>query len=180
VTIGKLVDQACQGRVIADGPSTGHALAMLTAPRTFAGIITAGPVARETVALRDRLEDPSFTTYVGVTLPEPMAIAELLELERDLPGAIGRGLDLIIVNAVHPDRFTDQEAERLAEVSAHWAGLERVLVEHRRARREAAQVQELRRHASAPVIALGFVYPLADCVERLAAELRSAVAASRP
>ena len=42
------------------------------------------------------------------------------------------------------------------------------------------QVNELRRLARAPVITLGFVYPPADAVERLAAELRSAVAASRP
>jgi anion-transporting ArsA/GET3 family ATPase len=180
VTIGKVVDQARRGRVIVDGPSTGHALAMLAAPRTFSRVTSAGPLGRETNALRERLKDPAFTTYVGVTLPEPMAVAELLELERDLPGTVGRGLDLIVVNAVHPDRFSDQEARCLSEVSARWPALEDVLVEHRRARREAAQVNELRRRSPAPVIALGFVYPPADCVELLAAELRSAVAASRP
>ena len=175
VTIGKAVDLARERRydcVVVDGPSTGHALGMLAAPRTFAELAPIGPVAKEAAAVRDRLADPAFTAYVGVALPEPMSVAELLELQRALPAAAGHGLDLIVVNAVHPDRFSDDEAEQLA--SAPHGRLGPVLAEHRRARRQAEQVQRLRRRAAAPVLTLPFVFPPAAGAaryERLAHEL---------
>ena len=146
--------------MVVDAPATGHALAMLAAPRTFAGLAPAGPVARETAELERLLADPAFTAYVGVTTPEELAIAELLELEHALPAVIGRGLDLVVVNAVHPDRFSDEDAERIQETADQGPGrslLEAVLVEHRRARREAERVSELRHAVSAPVITIGLV-----------------------
>jgi anion-transporting ArsA/GET3 family ATPase len=176
VTVGKVADEASHRRVIADGPSTGHALAMLAAPRTYAAIAAAGRIARDAHRLQRRLEDRAFTVCVGVALPEPMAVAELLQLEAALPGVIGHGLDLIVVNAVHPDRFSDEEAERLEAASGRCPALEAVLVEHRRARREAAQVAGLVETAMAPVVALPFVFPPEDRVARLARELTTASA----
>jgi anion-transporting ArsA/GET3 family ATPase len=181
VTIGKLADEARGGaHVIVDGPSTGHARAMLEAPHTYAELAPAGPVAREARSLHERLQDPAFAAYVGVALPEPMAIAELLELQAGLPATLGRGLDLIVVNAVHPDRFSDADAERLAAIAARGPGrapLEAVLVEHRRARREREQIRELTGQATAPVVCLPFVYPPASDTsreQRLARELAAA------
>jgi anion-transporting ArsA/GET3 family ATPase len=164
VTIGKAVDLARSGEydcVIVDGPATGHALAMLAAPRTFAELAPVGPVAREAAELTRRLADRSFTAYVGVAAPEPMAVEELLELERRLPLTVGHGLDLIVVNAVHPDRFSDDDARRLQTAADRGPGravLEAVLVEHRRARREADQVRRLRALAGAQVAAVPFVF----------------------
>jgi hypothetical protein len=102
-----------------------------------------------------------------------MSVVEVLELEDRLPAAAGRGLDLIVVNGVHPDRFTDAEAEMLAQTARHeGAGvLLPVLAEHRRARRQAQQVAELRRQARAPVITLPFMFPPVE-----GAELSSALA----
>ena len=181
VTIGKLADEALVTPLIVDGPSTGHALAMLESPRTFAGIAPAGPVAHEADRLGGRLGDPGFAAYVGVALPEPMAVAELLQLQASLPATIGRGLDLVVVNALHPDRFSDAEAERLQAAADRGPGravLEAVLVEHRRARRERCQVRELAEHITAPVLALPFVYPPmsgAGRVQRLASVLADAL-----
>jgi anion-transporting ArsA/GET3 family ATPase len=180
LTIGKVADVASRRRVIADGPATGHALAMLSSPRTYAEMAPAGPIAHEARALQRRLEDPAFTAYVGVALPEPMAVAELLELDQALPRALGRGLDLVVVNAVHPDRFSDDDAERLREERARCPLLRTVLVEHRRARRQAAQVACLREQLSVPVIELPFVFDSDDCVTPLAQALKAGVAASTP
>ena len=41
-----------------------------------------------------------------------MSLHELLELEDGLHEALGRGLDLIVINAVYPERFTDAEVAR--------------------------------------------------------------------
>jgi anion-transporting ArsA/GET3 family ATPase len=161
VTIGQAVDFAVDPAhdcVIVDGPATGHALGMLAAPRTFAELAPVGPVAHEAAELRRRLTDPAFTAYVGVAAPEPMAVEELLESDRGLP----RGFDLVVVNAVHADRFSDEDALRLEAAAERGPGralLDAVLVEHRRARRESAQVQRLREHTRAPVIEVPFVFP---------------------
>jgi len=169
VTIGKLADEAERWRVVVDGPSTGHALAMLAAPQTFARLAPAGPVAREAERLAARLQAPEFAAYVGVALPEPMSVAEVLELDERLPEAIGRGLDLVVVNAVRPDRFNDDDPQRLQAAADRGPGrrlLEAVLVEHRRARRERERVREIREHVRAPVLTLPFVFPPADRATR--------------
>jgi anion-transporting ArsA/GET3 family ATPase len=171
VELGKAIDEARGGRydrVIVDGPATGHALAMLAAPRTFARIAGRVPIGEEAAGLERFLRDS--TTYVGVTLPEPMAVAELLELEHALPETVGRGLEEIVVAALHPLRFTDAEAERLAEFPA----LEPVVIEHRRAARQHEEVERLRAAARAPVRMLPFVFDYdadAELLERLAAGL---------
>ena len=123
VMIGKVVDRArpdpgsgtrpASDLVVVDGPSTGHALGMPAAPRTVGEVASVGSVGRQARELRDFLRDPVAAGYVGVSLPEEMSVREILELERELPDAVGRGLDLIVVNGVYPDRFTDEEAEQL-------------------------------------------------------------------
>jgi anion-transporting ArsA/GET3 family ATPase len=176
ITIGKLVDLARGGDhrpVIVDAPATGHALALLQAPTTYASLRHSGPISADARQLAEFLADGARAAYIGVALPEPMSVTEALELEERLPAAAGRGLDLIIVNGVHPDRFTDAEAEMLAQTARHeGAGvLLPVLAEHRRARRQAQQVAELRRQARAPVITLPFMFPPVE-----GAELSSALA----
>ena len=94
-------------------PLHGHALGMLAAPRTR-GRRRADRSGRHAGPGAARLpRRPRPAGYVGVTLPEEMAVEEVLDLERDLPDAIGRELDLIVVNGLYPDRFSDEEAERL-------------------------------------------------------------------
>lgn len=166
--IGKVADEARAGRfapVILDAPSTGHALALLAAPGTFAGLAPAGPVAGDARGVRDFLRDRARTACVATALPEPMAVDETLELERGLCGAVGHGPDLIVVDAVHPDRFTDAEAALMERTAP--GNLALVLQEHRRARAQAAAVGELRARAHAPVVTLPFVFPPTGGVERL-------------
>ena len=124
VTIGKAVDLSRAGRdapsrpsrydvVIVDGPSSGHALGMLGAPRTMANVAPVGPIGRQARELRDILADEEATGYVAVALPEELPLREAVELEQNLPAAAGRDLDLLVVNGVYPERFSDEEAERL-------------------------------------------------------------------
>src|ERR671931_2223076 len=99
--------------VVVDAPASGHGVAMMTTPRTFGEIARVGPIRRQAFKVRDLLADPARTGYVAVALPEEMPVNETLELEDHLPGAVGTGLDAIIVNAVYPDRFSKAEAEKL-------------------------------------------------------------------
>lgn len=201
VTIGKLLDlagldpagagPAPYELVIADGPSTGHALGMLEAPGAVSRVTPKGPIAAQARTLRDVLADPGTSAYVGVTLPEEMSVHEVLEYERGLGSALGRGLDLIVVNGVYPDRFTDEEAEKLEALARRSDGrsvLRAALGEHRRARMHADQVRALRAQTRTPVITLPYVFVAAIApadYERLAGELlasnwRSASSASAP
>jgi anion-transporting ArsA/GET3 family ATPase len=161
VTIGKVVDLATaheSGLVVADAPSTGHALGMLAAPHTLGEVTPLGSVGAQARELRGFLGDPAETGYVGVSLPEEMAVSEVLELERELPGTVGRELDLIVVNALYPDRFSDEEAERLQRVAKRSAAVRVALAHHRRARAQAAHVRRLREHAEAPVVTLPYQF----------------------
>jgi anion-transporting ArsA/GET3 family ATPase len=171
VTVGKLGelsrrDRDAGGRarydvVIADGPSTGHALAMLAAPRGVSEIAPVGPIGRQARELGDFLADPNSTAIVGVSLAEEMSLHEVLELEQGVRDALGRHLDLIVVNGVYPDRFTDADAQRLqatAQRVAPAGALDAVLAQHRQARVHAARIRWLRARTQTPVATLPFVF----------------------
>jgi hypothetical protein len=74
---------------------------------------------------------------------------------------MGRGLDLIAVNAVAPAWFTDTQAHRLQTLVAQGVAtplLQPELVQQRRARTHADRVQWLRDHTPTPVVTLPFVF----------------------
>jgi hypothetical protein len=83
---------------------------------------------------------------------------EVLELDQQLPDAVGRPLDLIVVNGVYPDRFSDPEAEQLRHVAQRFPMARAALAQHRRARAHAAQVARLREQARAAVVTLPYLF----------------------
>jgi anion-transporting ArsA/GET3 family ATPase len=166
--------------VIVDAPASGHGLAMLTTPRTFREIAHTGPIRRQATKVAELLADPQRAAYVAVALPEEMPVNETLDLERRLPGAVGLGLDAIVVNGMWPERFTAAEAGALREAEADGhrpeaaAAVRAALSAHERARAQRSHLRRLRREASAPVITLPFVFETELGLpeyERLAGEL---------
>jgi anion-transporting ArsA/GET3 family ATPase len=164
VTIGKLVDftrraHAPYDLVVVDGPSTGHALAMLAAPAGVSEVARVGPIGRQAAELHTSLADPAATAYVGVCLPEELAIRELLDLEDGLQRTFGRRLDLIVVNGVLPRWFDDAEAERLEQLAVGGAtSLRPVVDEQRRAALETSHIDWLRERTGTPIVTLPFVF----------------------
>ena len=164
VTIGKAIDLARPvddppyDLVVADGPSTGHALGMLSAPRTIGAVAPLGTVGAQARELGAFLREPGRAAFVGVSLPEEMAVEEVLDLERELPATVGRPLDLIVVNAVFPDRFSDEDAEHLRRVAHRFPSARVALAQHRRARAHAAQVARLREEARTAVVTLPYLF----------------------
>jgi anion-transporting ArsA/GET3 family ATPase len=161
VTVGKFIDLARSNgndTVIVDAPSTGHALGMLSAARTVSQITSHGPIGAQARDLHEYLADPELTAFVGVSLPEEMSLRELLELDAGLHRTFGRGLDLVVVNAVFPDRLTPSDAEQLRPLAARSAAIRAALDEHRQAEAHAQRTAWLRERVVAPVVTLPFVF----------------------
>jgi anion-transporting ArsA/GET3 family ATPase len=187
VTMGKIWDLAqleprtggpTVDLAIVDAPATGHGLAMLRAPSTYATIARVGPVGRHAERIDSFIRDGTQTGVLAVALPEEMPVNETIEFERALRRELGMAIDAIVVNAVHPARFRTQELERLRNVTSDTpvtqAALSAALSEHTRARAEHAQVRRLRRAARAPVATLPRIFEPElgrDDLERLSAEL---------
>jgi anion-transporting ArsA/GET3 family ATPase len=167
VTIGKVWDLAQLERrtsgsvfdlAIVDAPATGHGIAMLRAPSTYAGVARVGPIRRQALQIDRFLRDPDRTGVVVVALPEEMPVNETLDLERRLGDEMEMEIDGAVVNALYPERFTREDAERLrAAVDGAGNGAVRAaLAEHERVRGQRSQLRRLRRGLRAPVATLPF------------------------
>jgi len=172
VTIGKIWELAQPDRrvkkgreydlVIVDSPATGHGIGFLETPRTFANIARVGPIHAQAQTLNRYLTDHERTGAAIVALPEEMPVNESELLERELTENVGMTVDSVYMNGVYPERFTDAEAERLAELpeatSAARAAARAAISEHRRARIHREQLERLQRLVSAPVKTLPFIF----------------------
>jgi anion-transporting ArsA/GET3 family ATPase len=170
---------------VVDAPATGHALGMLRAPGTFAGLARVGPIGRQAADIRDFLAEPEHTAIVAVTQPSEMPVAETLELDRRLEDVVGRRLDAVVANGVLPRRF---EPGDLDELDLALNGDRRKLMRaasraaHSALARADMQAEQLRRLADgvrAPLAELPFVFAPElglDAVRGLAAELDAVLA----
>src|SRR3954468_7111410 len=129
--------------VVVDAPATGHGIAVLAAPRTFATAARVGPIARQGGIIDQMLSDPAQTAVVAVTTPEELPVNETLALRDALREQVGLDLALVVVNGVRPDRFTEAEAKALRAVDGAPGRV--ALAAHAHARAQRAQVARLRR-----------------------------------
>jgi anion-transporting ArsA/GET3 family ATPase len=184
VTIGKVWDLAQLERrtggsvfdlAIVDAPATGHGIAMLRAPSTYASVARVGPIRRQALTIDKFLRNRRRTGVVVVALPEEMPVNETLDFERRLAEEMGMSIDRAIVNAVYPERFTRAEAKRLraaagtardadrsgagrARPLAHDGAVRAALAEYERVRGQRSQLRRLRRGLDAPVATLPFLF----------------------
>jgi anion-transporting ArsA/GET3 family ATPase len=173
VTIGKIWELAQLDRkvksgrkydlVIVDAPATGHGIGFLQTPRTFAAIARVGPIHSQAQQLDRLITDQAHTGVAIVALPEEMPVNESAALEHDLREDVGVAVDRVYMNGLYPERFSNQEAEQLAELSGGEDGAVRAaaraaLSEHNRARSQRAQLARLRRRVEAPVKTLPFLF----------------------
>jgi anion-transporting ArsA/GET3 family ATPase len=173
VTIGKIWELAQLDRkvksgrkydlVIVDAPATGHGIGFLQTPRTFAAIARVGPIHSQAQQLDRLITDREHTGVAIVALPEEMPVNESAALEQDLRDDVGVAVDRIYMNGLYPERFSNEEGERLAELATGENGAVRAaaragLSEHNRARSQRAQLARLRRRVKAPVKTLPFLF----------------------
>jgi anion-transporting ArsA/GET3 family ATPase len=179
LTVGKLWELAQLERrtpgadaydlVVVDAPATGHGVAVLTAPRTFAAAAGTGPVARQGRKIDATLSDESLTAVVAVAKAEELVVTETGELRTALRESIGLPISRVIANALDPDRFDDAEAHEL-EAHASVPAVARALRGHERALRQRAQLARLA-ELSGQVAAQLPLHPGGPDLERLADEL---------
>jgi anion-transporting ArsA/GET3 family ATPase len=174
VTIGKIWELSQPDRrvksgrkydlVIVDAPATGHGIGFLQTPRTFAAIARVGPIHSQALQLDRLITDRDHTGTAIVSLPEEMPVNETVSLEHDLSADVGVAVDRIYMNGVYPQRFSNEEADELAELgrgengSRVRAAARAAVSEHRRARSQRAQLARLRRRVDTPVKALPFLF----------------------
>lgn len=153
--------------VVLDAPATGHALAMLSSPQTFASIARVGPVAAQAQRVQEILADPALTGYLAVAQASEMAVSETLELQHELSEQLGVQLVDVIVNATMHRRFTGEELERIASLRGQEqvsprsrladAASAAAHAAHARTRFQHSQVARLRRHGLS-VLQVPFVF----------------------
>ncbi|MGC9220692.1 MAG: ArsA family ATPase [Solirubrobacteraceae bacterium] len=129
--------------VIVDAPASGHGVALLRTPRTFAGLTRVGPIADQAQRIAATLTDPAFTAVVSVCTPQELAVNETLMVRDALSCAPGpMDLQAVILNGIHPDRFTEAEVSEL-EPDAGDPSVALALIAARRAAMERAQEARL-------------------------------------
>ena len=172
VTMGKIWELAQLERrtakaapydlVIVDAPATGHGLALLRAPRTFADIARVGPIKNHAETIHSFTADPRVTAIVAVALAEEMPVNETIDLEERLADQMGLELSAALVNGVLPERYSNADAEAMASLDgagspAAREALTAALRAHERARSQRSQVARLKRGVKAPVSTLPFL-----------------------
>lgn len=124
LTVGKIWEMAQEERrlpgaepydlVVVDAPATGHGVALLSAPRTFAEAARSGPVARQAGIIDATLSDPEQTAVIAVATAEELPVSETIELSAGLPEALpGQSLERVVVNRMLPRRFSKADADKL-------------------------------------------------------------------
>lgn len=150
--------------VVVDGPATGHARALLAAPRTIAALVPAGPIG--TVARRARalLADRHRARVVLVTLPEELAITETLEAHATLVNELALHVTRPVLNRVFPRRFSRDEIDTLSAGDSDDPLTRAALFEASQRRETERHLARLRRGIPDPPLAIPMVFD-----ERLAA-----------
>ncbi len=187
LTVGKVWELAQPDRrtpgahpydlVILDAPATGHGVAVLTAPGTFANAARMGPIARQGAIIHEMLADPDQTAIVAVATAEEMPVNETLALRDALRDELGQRFAGVVVNGVLPTRFRRADVAALETVGADGSRAVRAArTEAARARAHRAQVARLRRGVGdVEVRTLPFVFEHdglgGDALARLGEEL---------
>jgi anion-transporting ArsA/GET3 family ATPase len=179
LTVGKVWELAQEDRrtpgaepydlVVLDAPATGHGVAVLSAPRTFAQVARVGRIARQGRTIDAMVTDPARTGVVAVARPEEMPVNETLALQDALLSEVGLDVGLVVANGMLPRRFSAADARTLNAV-ADWPEVRAARHAHARAAAQRAQLERLRRGVRAPVATLPFVFD-GDHLARLAREL---------
>ena len=184
ITVGKVWELAQPTRrargsqpydlVVLDAPATGHGLAMLQAPGTFAAVARVGPVANQGRAVASVLSDPRQTAVLAVSTAEEMPVAETLELRSRLRRGLGLDLSLVVVNAVVAHQFSGAD-ERTLRAAPPSPARHAALFASTWARSQHRQISVLHRGLrDVPLVTLPFVFESAldvAALQRLSREL---------
>jgi len=104
--------------VLFDAPATGHGVDMLRVPKVILSAAPPGRLRTDAERAYASFQDPSFSAFVVVTLPEDLPTNETLELVSVLDGELGLPVAEIVLNSALEPLFSEAEAERLSLLGA--------------------------------------------------------------
>jgi anion-transporting ArsA/GET3 family ATPase len=149
--------------VIVDAPATGHGLALLRTPATFASIARVGPIAHQARTIAETIADRDLTGVVAVATAEEMPVNETIALSQSLRQD-GFDLDAVIVNGLYPPRFEDEEMTELTAALGRTrsrrsrSALRAALSEQARVRTQQAQRDRLQAEVNGRLVTLPYVF----------------------
>jgi anion-transporting ArsA/GET3 family ATPase len=149
---------------IVDAPATGHGVAIMRTPKTFADIARVGPVAAQGRTIHRTVTDRRHTGVLAVALPEEMPVNETVMLRDELRRALKIDLDRVVVNGLYPERFGPRHRAALAralegaEQPVERGALRAALSEHARARAQREQLERLERELKMESVRLPFLF----------------------
>jgi len=103
--------------VIFDAPATGHGLGLLRLPEQASKLLM-GPLRTNALGVQAMLENTKTTALMIVTLPEEMPVNEAVHFYDQARTKTRVPLAGIVLNAVAPDRFGQDEAPEVEPVLA--------------------------------------------------------------
>jgi hypothetical protein len=166
--------------VLVDAPATGHSLPLLSTARTLMEMMPIGPIGKMADEVNQLLGDARRSAAVIVTLAEEMAVNETIEIRAGLARSGAIAVGPVLVNALWPARFTDEEAQWLtgsaADPSDPLIAAGRYHLERRRRAEE--QIARIRAELGVEPVALPFVVNATldrPHLRRLVAALESAI-----
>ena len=99
--------------IIVDSFATGHALALLQAPKGMMEAIKFGPMGHHSREMDKVIKDPKLTGYIVVTLLEELPVTESLEFNQTLKTELGVQAD-VVANKVLKMPATLTEIDQIA------------------------------------------------------------------
>ena len=107
--------------IVVDAPATGHAITFLTSASGLVSAARGGPLRTQALEVVELLNDPSRCRVILVTLPEELAVSEVVESAYSLEDKAGVQLGPVIVNACdpEPEGLATPAAEVAAAAGAH-------------------------------------------------------------
>lgn len=104
--------------IVVDCYATGHALALLEAPRGLMEAVRFGPMGTQSREIDAVIRDPELTAFWVVTILEEMPVVETLEFLEVLKEDFGIHCE-VIINKVLQHPLTAKELEKLSEEGVH-------------------------------------------------------------
>ena len=98
LTLAAREQRWCFDRVVVDAPATGHGASLLDVPATLSAMGASGLLALEVHRVVDLMADPKRTGALVVALPEPLVMAETIELVPRVTQRLGRPPLALLVN----------------------------------------------------------------------------------
>jgi anion-transporting ArsA/GET3 family ATPase len=139
--------------VVFDSPATGHGLEVLALPRAILAGVPSGRMREEAARRVELMADPERFEVLPVTIPEELAVNEVIELVEAL-SRMGFPARRIVVNGVEVDDTLDELAALLEDPArrADWLLPARALLERREAQRR--NMERLREATGLPLLLL--------------------------